>query len=363
VTRTDRVDRFQRRHAWIGFPLAVAYKAFDDRAPYLAGLITYYAFVSVFPLLLLFLAAAGFFLDGAPGLRQDLVNSALSEFPGIADKLRSNINGFHGSGAALAVGIIGTMYGGLGVMQAAQAAFNQIYGVPRNQQPNPFKSRLRSLGLIALIGTGVLITTVISITVSTTGALSQHFGGVAVAGGYLLSLLLNVGLFTAAFQLLTARDLHIRNVITGGVVAGSLWFLLQIFGSRFVSREAEHAGSVYGYFGLVLAVVAWLYLQSLILVMAAEINVVLHGRLWPRALLTPFTDDVELTKADQKAYAMYARAQRFKGFQRITTDFCGDFPDECPPNEVFPDEPTPADRRVTGVEEEAVDAGEPARTT
>jgi YihY family inner membrane protein len=351
VSRIDRVDRFQRRHTWLGFPLAVAYKAFDDRAAYLAGLITYYALVSVFPLLLLFLAAAGFFLDGAPGLRQDLIDSALSEFPGIADKLSSNINGFHGSGAALAVGIVGTLYGGLGMMQAAQAAFNQMYGVPRNQQPNPLKSRLRSLALVALIGTGVLITTGISITVSTTGELGREFGAPATIGGYVLSLGLNIALFTVAFQLLTARDLRFHDVITGGLFAGTLWFLLQVFGARYVSREAEHAGSVYGYFGLVLAVVAWLYLQSLILVMAAEINVVLHARLWPRALLTPFTDNVELTKADEKAYAMYARAQQFKGFQRIRTDFAADFPDECPPTAVFPDEPLL--RESAGTAEEA----------
>ena len=323
VSRTDRVDRFQRRHPFLGFPLAVAYKMFDDRAPYLAGLVTYYAFVSLFPLLLLFLSAAGFFLDGEPHLRQQLINSALSEFPAIGDQLRSNINGFHGSGAALAVGVVGTLYGGLGAMQAAQAAFNQIYGVPRNSQPNPLTSRVRSLGLVALLGSGVLITTVIATTVSTASGLLHQYGELAVMGGYALTWMMDVTLFTVAFQVLTARDLHVRNVITGGIVAGSLWVVLQIFGARYVSAEASHATSVYGYFGIVLAAVAWIYLQSLILMTAAEINVVLHQRLWPRALLTPFTDDVDLTDADRKAYAMYAAAQRFKGFQQISSDFGG----------------------------------------
>jgi membrane protein len=48
-----------------------------------------------------------------------------------------------------------------------------------------------------------------------------------------------------------------------------------------------------------------------------EINVVLTRRLWPRALLTPFTDNVELTEADRRAYASYARMQRHKGFEKV----------------------------------------------
>ena len=48
---------------------------------------------------------------------------------------------------------------------------------------------------------------------------------------------------------------------------------------------------------------------------------VLARRLWPRALLTPFTDVVDLTHADRKAYTSYARAQRHKGFEEVTVSF------------------------------------------
>lgn len=70
-----------------------------------------------------------------------------------------------------------------------------------------------------------------------------------------------------------------------------------------------------------LATIAWIYLQALAIMLAAEVNVVLHYRLWARALLTIFTDDVELTVADEKVYAMYADTQRFKGFSRVHVDF------------------------------------------
>lgn len=296
------------------------YKFADDRGSYLSALVTYYAFVSLFPLLLLFYSAMGFFLQGHPALRSDLNHSVLDRFPGIGSQLGNSITSFHGSGVALAVGIVGTLYGGLGAMQAAQTGFNQIYGVPRNKQPNPLKSRLRSLGLLALLGGGVLISTGLTV-VLTTASDSLHLGVAARVGGYVLNYAVNVALFSAGFQLLTARDLRVREVLEGGMVAAGLWMLLQTFGSSYISHSFTHDKHLYGVFAIVLATLAWLYLQSVILMLSAEINVVVHHRLWPRALLTPFTDNVQLTEADRRAYELYAKTQRFKGFERVTAEF------------------------------------------
>ncbi|MGH3547099.1 MAG: hypothetical protein ACRDQU_03045, partial [Pseudonocardiaceae bacterium] len=58
-----RLDRFQRRHTWLGFPLAVIYKFVDDQGGYLAVLITYYGFVSLFPGLLLLISVLGYTLQ------------------------------------------------------------------------------------------------------------------------------------------------------------------------------------------------------------------------------------------------------------------------------------------------------------
>lgn len=321
MTWVDRLDRYQRIHSWIGFPLAVAYKAFDDRAPYLAALVTYYAFVSLFPLMLLFLSVTGFVLDSHAGLRRDLVASALKQFPVIGGQLKTSIRHFQGSGPAVALGVVGTLYGALGATQAAQAAFNQIYGVPRHEQPNPLWSRLRSLGLLALLGTALVASTGVGALVATSNSVSRQLGAGLHVLAYVLTLAINIALFTAAFQLLTARDLRIRNVLTGGVVAGGAWEMLQTFGPRLIAHEATHGASLYGVFGTVLASIAWIYLQALVLMLAAEINVVRHFRLWPRSLLTPFTDDVELTSADQRAYDLYAHAQRFKGTQTVLTRY------------------------------------------
>ncbi len=344
VSRADAIDRYQREHSWLGFPIAVVYKFFDDRGPHLAALITYYSFISLFPLLLLFFSAVGFFLNGSPDLQNRLVNSALADFPIVGPQLRDNVHGFHGSGLGLAVGIVGTLYGALGAMQAAQAAFNHIFGVPRNEQPNPLKSRLRSIGLLLVLGTGVLLSTALATVVGATNIVSSHVGVGLLVVGYLLSLAINVVLFTGAYQLLTARDLHFRQMLTGGVIAAVAWVVLQTQGTRFIAARLDRASELYGAFGLVLATIIWIYLEALVLMISAEVNVVIYRRLWPRALKTPFTDDVELTDADRDAYAMYAVTQRFKGFERIETHF------EPPGEDAPPDEGNSLSLEKVGVQ-------------
>jgi YihY family inner membrane protein len=314
------VDRWQREHTWFGLPLAVAYKVFDDRALHLAALITYYGFVSLFPTLLLFLTGTGFLLDRRPALRRQLVQAVLRHFPAVGRDLTAGISGFHGNGGAVAIGVLGALYGGLGVVQAAQAAFNQVYGVPRNEQPNPLTSRLRSLGLGVLLGIGALASVGVTALTSTGGVSAALGTGLRIIG-YVLAFAVNAALFTGAVLVLTARSLRLRDVLAGAVFAGLVWELLQLFGSRYMAHEVSHGTLAYGIFGIVLATIAWIYLQALVLVVATEINVVLRDRLWPRALLTPFTDDVDLTDADRRAYRMYAQGQRFKGFATVSVDF------------------------------------------
>jgi YihY family inner membrane protein len=245
----------------------------------------------------------------------------LRNFPVIGPKLGESIAGFHGSGIGLAVGILGTLYGGLGAMQAAQAGFNTIYGVPRNRQPNPLKSRLRSIGLLGVLGSGVLLSTAIAVILSTANGISQNIGPAVQVGGYALGYVVNVALFGTAFRLLTALDLHFRQVLAGGMIAAGAWMLVQGFGSSYISHVFKHSNHLYGVFAVVLTTLAWIYLQSLILMLSAEINVVIHHRLWPRSLLTPFTDNVVLTPADRRVYELYAKTQRFKGFETVTAEF------------------------------------------
>jgi membrane protein len=310
-------DAFQRRHRWAGLPLAVLYKFADDQGGYLAALITYYGFVSLFPLLLLLTTVLGFALQGSPELRQRVLDSALAQFPVIGDQIASNIHSFHGSVLGLVVGVFGSLYGGLGVVQAAQNALNQMWGVPRAARPNPFVARLRSL---LLLGAGGLIILATSILSTLTATVSAYGDGVRT-GAVVAGIALNVALFTAAFRLLTARSLSFRQVAVGAIGAAVAWQAVQWSGSFLLGHRLRGATATYGLFGIVLGLLTWIYLGAVIFVVCAEINVVRVERLWPRSLLTPFTDNVRLTPGDRRAYTSYAETERHKSFERVEVDF------------------------------------------
>src|SRR5579862_1739729 len=82
-------DRFQRRHGWLAFPLAVRQKYSDDQGSYLAATVTYYGFFSIFPLLLVLTTVLGFVLRGHPHLERQIVHSALGQFPLLGSQLKA----------------------------------------------------------------------------------------------------------------------------------------------------------------------------------------------------------------------------------------------------------------------------------
>jgi membrane protein len=328
VDLTGRLDRYQRRHPGAGFPLAVAYKFFDDQGNFLAAMITYYGFLSLFPLLLLLTSILGFALHGDPQLQEQVLNSALSRFPVIGQQLGDNVQSLQGSTVAVVVGLVGAIYGSLGVVQAAQSAFNKVWAVPRGDRPNPITSRLRSLLMLVVLGVGVIASTVLSglITVADRIGDTQIGAGLRLAA-LLASVALNVGLLVFAFRLLTARSVRTRDVLPGAVGAALGWQVLQAAGTYYLGALSG-ATATYGLFGVVLGLLVWLYLSALAVVLGAEINAVLARRLWPRSLLTPFTDDVHLTRGDRKAYESYAETERHKGFETVEVDF-----DQPPPDD------------------------------
>jgi inner membrane protein YhjD len=316
----DGIDRYQRRHRWLGFPLAVAYKFGDDQGTYLTALITYYGFLSLFPLLLLLVTILGFVLQGDPALQAKLVDSTLSQLPIVGMQLGNSVRALRGSATGIVIGILGTLYGCLGAAGAMQNAFNRVWAIPRNRRPNPFALRLRGMLLLLVLGVGVLVTTGLSGLTTSASVFGATVGTLIEILAVVLATATNVGLFMLAFRLLTA-DGHTRQLRTGAVVAGLGWQLLQLLGTYLVTHLLRGTAATYGVFGLVLGLIAWIYLLSLVIVVAAEVNVVAHKRLWPRALLTPFTDDVQLTPADQRAYASYVQSERHKGFELIDVDF------------------------------------------
>lgn len=315
----SRVDCWQQRNIPVAFAIATVYKFAEDRGPYLAALITYYAFVSLFPLLLLLTTVLGVVLADHPGLQHQILHSALRQFPVIGDEL-GRPRGLSGGAVGFVVGITGALYGATGAGQAIQFAMDAVWSVPRNIRPNPFRARVRSLLLLSLLGSALIAITMMSAL----GRASVAFGVFGQAGVTAVALVVNTGIALVGFRVSTARDVAFRKLIPGAVAAAGTWQLVQWFGAIYVSHVVRSASVTRSVFAIVLGLVAFLYLIAVVLVLSGEINAVHARRLYPRALLTPFTDDVRLTEADRKVYAAKAKAQRAKGFQRIEVSFGDD---------------------------------------
>ena len=337
----SRIDAYQQRHRWLGLPLAVVYKFSDDQGNYLTAQITYYGFVSLFPLMLLLVTSLGYALQASHHLQQQVLESALAQFPVIGDQIASSIYSLHGSVLSLVVGALGTLYGGMGIAQATQNALNQVWGVPRNSRPNPVKARLRSLLLMVVGGVAALVTTGLSAVSAAASAYGASLSALVLVVASLLAVALNVALFLATFRVLTGRFVAIRQIRAGAIVAAIGWQGLQWAGTYLLGSKLKDATATYGLFGLVLGLMLWIYLGAFIVVICAELNVVRAEKLWPRSLLAPFTDNVRLTQGDRRAYLSYPQTERHKGFQTIDVDF------EPPPPQSDP-ETSPPLKNVPG---------------
>jgi membrane protein len=294
-----RVDRLQQHNRVLSVAIATWKKFSDDSAGNLAALIAYYAFASIFPLMLVAITI----LD-IVGKHNASLRSALKNYPVIGPQLQSSVShGLTKTGLALVIGILLTIYGARGVATAMQNATNTVWAVPQFRRPKMPWSLLRSLGLIAVIGPGVLAT----ISLSSIAGGAGHLGGVlARVLAIVISLVLNVGLFWLGFRLATSSEVATRDLRLSAILAAVAWQLLQLLGGYFLGHQAQ-TNSAYGTFGVVLGLLAWFYLQAEITLYVVELNVVRARQLWPRSLNPP-----PLTDADMRAYQLYADGARHR---------------------------------------------------
>ena len=278
----DRIDRFQQRHRVLAFPVAVYQEMQATNAGYLSAILTFFAFVSLFPLLLILTTVLGAVLRSHPKLQQDVLNSALVDFPVIGDQLKNNIHDFGRNGVALAISIVTTAVGALGLANAAQYAMNQLWSVPDDRRPHFPWSWLRSLGIIGTMGLGVLSTTVLT-------ALGEWASGHVFTAGLRIALVaasfvLTALLFWLGMRTATATEVDARDLRLAAILTTVFWQGLQYLGGFIAAHQLRHASTLYGVFGLVLGLLAWIYLQARLTLLAVATDVVRARKRWPRSL-------------------------------------------------------------------------------
>jgi membrane protein len=303
-------DRYQQHHRFLAVPLAVIKKFGDDQGGNLAALVAYYAFFSIFPLLLVFVTVLGFVLQGDPNAQKSISDSVLAQFPVIGNDLKSNVHSLQGHTIALVVGIAGSLWGALGVTNAAQSAFDRVWAVPFKDRHNFFQARLR--GLVLLVSLGLLF---IVATVASGLVIGGRGGPLVKVAGIALALLLNFTLFLAAFRFLTSDTVPMRSLWVGVGTASVLWEVLQLVGGYYIGHVLRHASSTYGVFGFVIALLVFLRLGAQVTLYSAEVNVVLARKLWPRSLFGPEGP------ADEKTLTALAKVEERSDREQIRVEF------------------------------------------
>jgi membrane protein len=303
------LDRYQQRTKGLGIAIAVVKKFGNDQAGNLGALIAYYAFFSLFPLLLVFTTILGFVLHGNPSAQQSIVHSALGQLPLIGTSITTH--SLSGSVVALIVGLVTSLLAGLGVTSAAQNALDTVWAIPFKDRPNFLKSRLRGIGLLVSLGILFIIST------GASGLVSGGFGGVgAKIAGYVVALVVNFGLFFASFRFMTVSAIPSRDLRIGSAVASVLWTILQSLGGYYLGHVLKGDKGTYGEFATVIALLVWLHLGAQILLYSAEINVVLTRRLWPRSLFGPPD-----APADKRTLRALAKVEERSEEQKVDVEF------------------------------------------
>jgi len=277
--RLDRLDALLQRHRVTAVASATYAKWDRDGAGRLANLLAYSAFLAVFPLLLVLLTLVEVLLVGHKTVQQEVIDAALRQFPEVGSELRANVNGLTGRNAAfLAVVLVWLVYGCLRLSRNAQVLMATVWDVPREDLPPYWRWLPRAVAFLVILGVGFVAG----------GALSGigSFGGLGPASalvGLAASLAVNVAMFWAGFAILVSVPDPGRSLWRGALVAGIGWTLLQFGGTQLVTHELRHYRTLYGTFASVIVLVWWIGLGTLLTAFAAELDVVVQRRLWPRS--------------------------------------------------------------------------------
>lgn len=275
----DGADERQQRHPVTAVPCAVVRKYADDQAGRLTGQISHSAFLAVFPLLLVLLTLVGVVLNGHQSLQNDVINSALRQFPVVGADLRTNIRQLStDNGLALAIGLVWLVYGSTRLSRNAQVMMAAVWGVDRDELPAFWHWVPRAIGFLAVLGVGFLAGGALA-GLGAFGRLGAASAWVGLAG----SLAVNILMYWGGFRILIRIPGGKRSVWPGAVIAGVGWTLLQFAGAQLVSHQLKHLSNLYGTFATVLGLIWWLALAAMITVLAAEFNVVANRHLWPRS--------------------------------------------------------------------------------
>jgi membrane protein len=248
----------------------------------MAALITYYGFLSLFPLLLVASSIVQILLHSRPDIQNDIIHYLTQYFPaGLSDQLLSNVKDFHGAGFAIIVGILVILWGAKGIADVFQYTLNHIWHVPAAERPGFPKNSLRSLSIIAV---GAIGFTAASFLSGFTASLDRTGSSRIISSLTIILILFLVFWTLFKLGLAPAAKAGNRALLRSSLVAAVGIAILQIIGGYLVTHQLNKLKLLYGTFAVTLGLLFWIYLQARLVIYAIEVGVVYEKKLWPRNL-------------------------------------------------------------------------------
>ena len=226
-------DRLQREHGVLGFPYAVVKKYGDDEGGRQAALITYYGFLSLFPLLLLGVAVLSRVLADHPDLRRRLIAEIVP--PALRPTIEHSLATMPTSTVPFAVGLIGLLLSGTGVVFSAYQTLNHVAAVRHRRRASFFSRYVRVFVVLAALMAGAVA--VGALTVVATALPGQP--GLQRAAAVLGSAVVVFAVLLLGAKVLLARPAPIRALWPGAIVGAAAVTVVLNVGTPLLAREQE----------------------------------------------------------------------------------------------------------------------------
>jgi uncharacterized BrkB/YihY/UPF0761 family membrane protein len=254
--------------------------------------------LSIFPLLLLAVAALSRVLVDHPGLRQRLITAIVPQ--ALRSTVEHSVTTLPTSAIPFAAGLIGLLFSGTGVVFSAYQTLNHVAAVPYRLRAGFVSRYVRVFGMLATLLAGAVAVGALTVVVTALRGLPGAERVLAVAGAALVAF----AVLLLGAKLLLTRPAPVRAIWPAAVTGAAAVTLVLNLGAPLLARLVTKAGPVYGSFATVAGMFALLYLVNQALVYSAEVAAVRYARLWPRAV-----DVNRPTPADARAMALLAREQ------------------------------------------------------
>ena len=248
-----------------------------DNAKDLAAAIAFWAFFSIFPLLIGVIALAGYFLDSVQ-LQSRIGELVANMFPGSARLMRDNIETVvRLRGTMTWIGIGGLLWTASKGFGAITRAINRALEI----KPKHFAllSRLRYFGMsvavtvLVIVSIGTTVTIEFLLDPSFLDRLGVPAVDVPKIEGWTLSSVLVVTIFALIYKMAPYTEVRWRWVWPGAILGSVLFLLCRELFVLYLDHFA-HLEAVYGSLSSIIVLLLWLYVSALILVFGAEYNIV-----------------------------------------------------------------------------------------